>query len=145
MTDHCYYCERKFGYQKPGPECSRKPLIRTKDHIVPVSKGGNNSSYNIVYCCFDCNHLKGDLTLEEFIEKINKFISKTKATKTRYTTMLKNVRELIDLKAPIMPLLLKKAGDKRNRIQPQKLPPEQVLPFLADSWQRSFEEKRKSF
>ena len=37
----------------------------TIDHVVPVSKGGNNSWTNWVTCCKKCNSAKGDMTLEE--------------------------------------------------------------------------------
>lgn len=53
----CIYCQRKCG--KFGP---------TKDHLVPVSRGGSNGLDNCVPCCKQCNSLKGDLTVEEFLE-----------------------------------------------------------------------------
>lgn len=37
----------------------------TKDHILPSSRGGDNSWTNLVSCCFDCNSRKADRTPEE--------------------------------------------------------------------------------
>jgi len=40
-----------------------KPL--TVDHIIPVSRGGQNTWQNLTTCCFSCNNKKGDRLLEE--------------------------------------------------------------------------------
>ncbi len=37
----------------------------TVDHIIPVSKGGQNIWKNMVTCCFSCNNKKGNLMPEE--------------------------------------------------------------------------------
>lgn len=37
------------------------------DHIVPLSKGGNNEDYNLITACHKCNQLKNDKSLKEFI------------------------------------------------------------------------------
>ncbi len=52
----CYYCEAELNGQN-----------RTKDHMVPKSKGGILSKDNKVYSCFNCNQLKGDLDPVEFL------------------------------------------------------------------------------
>jgi len=52
---HCFYC---------GKALSRRRA--TKDHVIPLSKGGGNSQKNIVDACRKCNSEKGCLTIEEF-------------------------------------------------------------------------------
>lgn len=37
----------------------------TRDHVVPVSRGGENSWENVVTACSTCNNRKGDRTPEE--------------------------------------------------------------------------------
>lgn len=37
----------------------------TIDHIVPKSRGGENSFYNCVVACFECNNKKNNLLLDE--------------------------------------------------------------------------------
>jgi 5-methylcytosine-specific restriction endonuclease McrA len=50
----CQYC----GEKKPGNEL-------TLDHILPRSRGGDNSPVNIVTACVPCNTRKGDRTPNE--------------------------------------------------------------------------------
>jgi len=50
--DHqCVYCGSKRNL--------------TIDHVVPKSKGGNNTWANLVTCCSPCNRKKGDKTPEQ--------------------------------------------------------------------------------
>ena len=42
------------------------------EHIIPKSKGGTNSPYNLVIACKKCNKLKGKSSLKEFGELMNK-------------------------------------------------------------------------
>jgi 5-methylcytosine-specific restriction endonuclease McrA len=37
----------------------------TIDHVIPKSRGGENSWENMVTCCFDCNSRKGNKTPKE--------------------------------------------------------------------------------
>lgn len=57
----CYYCEEEVGTDR---EESKRPTI---DHKTPMSRGGSRRKLsNVVLACYECNHLKGDMTEEEF-------------------------------------------------------------------------------
>jgi 5-methylcytosine-specific restriction endonuclease McrA len=56
VGDVCCYCDRPFG----------KGLEFTKEHIVPVSKGGSNKLSNLTPCCFECNQLRSNLDIKQF-------------------------------------------------------------------------------
>jgi len=50
----CMYC----GQQFPAHQL-------TRDHLLPISRGGLDSWNNVVTACHSCNHAKGALTPEE--------------------------------------------------------------------------------
>ena len=50
----CMYC---------GKEYSRHSL--TRDHVMPISRGGEDSWENLVCACVKCNNRKGDRTPDE--------------------------------------------------------------------------------
>jgi len=50
----CAYCGKRFGAND-----------LTRDHIIPKSKGGENSWMNVVTACRRCNGIKGDRLLQE--------------------------------------------------------------------------------
>lgn len=52
-NNKCFYCG-----------CESEPL--TKDHIMPVIKGGNDNINNIVPSCMQCNRRKGTKLIAEF-------------------------------------------------------------------------------
>lgn len=45
--------------------CGRSDLPLTIDHLIPKSKGGQDTWENLVAACIKCNNKKGDRTLEE--------------------------------------------------------------------------------
>lgn len=45
--------------------CGRSDLPLTIDHVIPKSKGGQDTWENLVAACIKCNNKKGDRTLEE--------------------------------------------------------------------------------
>jgi 5-methylcytosine-specific restriction endonuclease McrA len=51
----CMYCGEQF-----------KQVDLTRDHIIPMSRGGTDSWENVVTACYRCNNQKGNLTPEEW-------------------------------------------------------------------------------
>lgn len=45
--------------------CGRSDLSLTIDHVLPKSKGGQDTWENLVTACIKCNNKKGDRTLED--------------------------------------------------------------------------------
>jgi HNH endonuclease len=41
----------------------------TLEHIEPLSVGGTNDPHNLLPVCADCNHAKGSLTLQAFVDE----------------------------------------------------------------------------
>lgn len=58
--DNCRYCSKVVDWSD-----RRSPNGGTYDHVVPISKGGDESAENIVVCCRDCNGRKGAQTPDE--------------------------------------------------------------------------------
>jgi 5-methylcytosine-specific restriction endonuclease McrA len=52
----CIYCGTKLTKENA-----------TADHIVPISKGGNNTQINLIVCCKDCNSERGNLSFKTFM------------------------------------------------------------------------------
>jgi len=50
----CMYCGQQFSAG-----------VLTRDHIVPVSKGGRDEWTNVVSACRPCNHRKDNKTLDQ--------------------------------------------------------------------------------
>lgn len=49
----CVYCMKRTGRL-------------TKDHVIPLHRGGNHTEANLVPACRSCNSSKGKSTLEEW-------------------------------------------------------------------------------
>lgn len=41
-------------------------LRKTRDHYIPISRGGSNAKSNIKAACYACNHLKGDMMPDQW-------------------------------------------------------------------------------
>ena len=54
QENKCFFCECDLSEYK------------AIEHLTPVSKGGDNHFYNLVYSCKSCNSKKRQKTLEEF-------------------------------------------------------------------------------
>ena len=62
----CYYCGNKMEL-KWGSEFSF-----TFDHYIPKSKSGLDSADNLVFCCRDCNFLKGNMPAEKYMNNMER-------------------------------------------------------------------------
>ena len=43
----------------------------TTDHIVPISKGGNNCQVNLVVVCIECNNERGNMDFYQYLKLKN--------------------------------------------------------------------------
>jgi len=82
----CCYCGKEIIY----------PLIETKEHIIPLSKGGNNNLLNKTECCKTCNSFRGNLDLSEFKKLIQLGIRRKKFYKNYSIEDYKIIEENID-------------------------------------------------
>lgn len=60
----CRYCGRLVELRRTGDVAPRDRM--TFDHVLPVSRGGTHTHANVWASCYDCNVLKGGMTLAEF-------------------------------------------------------------------------------
>jgi 5-methylcytosine-specific restriction endonuclease McrA len=61
QNNECFYCEKKLSDYK------------AIEHLTPLSRGGDNQKYNLVYSCKSCNSQKRSKTLEEFAIENKRF------------------------------------------------------------------------
>jgi 5-methylcytosine-specific restriction endonuclease McrA len=45
--------------------CGRSDIPLTVDHVVPISRGGEDAWENLICACVKCNNVKGDRTPDE--------------------------------------------------------------------------------
>ena len=57
----CLYCNVPLNFENS-----------TTDHIVPISKGGNNTKVNFVVCCEACNNERGEQDFVDYLKIKNK-------------------------------------------------------------------------
>lgn len=97
---NCYYCEVRYGTINKR---TNKPLVKTRDHIVPVSRGGVYHNKNIILCCDKCNTFKGNTFLVDFIISIQRMLlgEIQKRYATEYLTIV--LKNSIDLYKKIKP------------------------------------------
>lgn len=54
QKDRCFYCEDELK------------AFAAIEHLTPISKGGDNQKFNLVWACKSCNSTKRSKTLESF-------------------------------------------------------------------------------
>ena len=59
FEDKCAKCGKREGELLPNG----KKAHLTKDHIIPIGKGGKDEISNIQLLCYDCNQAKADKIL----------------------------------------------------------------------------------
>lgn len=56
----CHYCQQPLTVE-PG-----HPSSVTRDHKIPLCRGGTGDPRNIAIACWRCNNIKADMTEKEF-------------------------------------------------------------------------------
>jgi 5-methylcytosine-specific restriction endonuclease McrA len=84
--DRCFYCTRKFG--------GTRRLKKTLDHLLPLSRGGNNLISNLVLSCASCNQAKGDMDWTEYWQT-QEFRRRRENGKTEKAEKIKPAVEII--------------------------------------------------
>jgi hypothetical protein len=66
---------RRFERLFPGQACyfCGDPS-NSVDHLVPYSRDGVDTPENLVPCCFRCNQMKSNLTIGEFVLRMEKIL-----------------------------------------------------------------------
>lgn len=57
FKSHCVYCGKIVDSEKPQPH----PDAPSRDHFIPISRGGSRGAKNTVLACYDCNQKKGNM------------------------------------------------------------------------------------
>lgn len=90
--------------------CGQKPpaVVLEVDHVMPVSKGGDNEKENLVTSCFDCNRGKGagvidgsyinaSDRLEEMREREEQLKAYERALKAKRRRIEKSINKVSDI------------------------------------------------
>ena len=72
------------------------PLYHNIEHLVPLSKGGNNSEYNKRLCCIKCNSWRGNKSLEVWHAEISELIEENKTKRPYNLNDLKIILQNIE-------------------------------------------------
>ncbi|WP_232217795.1 HNH endonuclease [Virgibacillus sp. SK37] len=104
--DRCVYCGE---------------IANTIDHIIPKSKGGITSFSNCVPACSNCNGVKGNLDIEEYLyyyEPSTTFPGVSRTDSVRYSLL--EITEKIDNINTYLGICLKRTGietDELNNLE----------------------------
>ena len=67
MNEYCCYCGKDFRFEG---------MKKTKEHVVPKSKGGNNSRLNKLPCCRRCNGWRANKSFDDWKAEIEDLINR---------------------------------------------------------------------
>jgi 5-methylcytosine-specific restriction endonuclease McrA len=79
-STRCNYCERIFTESN----------YKTKEHIIPLSKGGNYQLENLVWVCNECNNFRGNKDLPYFYNQIEELLKNNRTIKIKIYTYNRN-------------------------------------------------------
>lgn len=65
----------------------------TKDHLIPLSKGGRNYMQNKKDCCQKCNHMKGCMYPEQFLVFV--ILNRSKFNEYDFNILVENISHVI--------------------------------------------------
>ena len=71
--------------------CGRADIALTLAHVVPASRGGDDSWENLVCACVKCNNRKGDQTPEEACMPLRR-----KPMRPNHVTFIRHVMGVVD-------------------------------------------------
>jgi len=90
---------------------------RTKDHMIPESRGGIKSNDNTAPACRKCNMLKADMTPEEFKKFMERAITLeyhfTKIKTGYFKKVASNCKRIIENSTP-REIIIKNKGDAES-------------------------------
>lgn len=128
-TRRCYYCKRPFGFGFSGCD---GVLKRTRDHIIPKSRGGIFGKDNLIDACHVCNGLKANKTPTEFSAELIKILRNRKFdlnNRQYFETVLESTIQLIHQIGPYQQNLLRKGFT---------LPPSPAFLSILQSYQFTY-------
>lgn len=110
----CFYCERPFNRLYPGEVSGGEHVFKTRDHVIPRSRGGSHHHKNIVEACDKCNRLKANKLLEEFVEFLTSEVRRHcyhGYKKANFLLIIHNAGKLIEQIAPYRQELIYQASE----------------------------------
>ena len=63
----CWYCGDSVALSEPESGIAASGGV---DHLIPSSRGGDDSDENLVACCYSCNSRKATSTREEYRQRL---------------------------------------------------------------------------
>lgn len=84
----CYYCDKPIVHYKAATHANGLyGNKRTKEHIIPRSKGGTNNSINIIWACEKCNSRRSSISIEDYY----KSMCRTKEERKRVAELIEYI------------------------------------------------------
>ncbi len=138
----CCYCGRWIVF----------PLKDTAEHLVPLSKGGNDRPINKRRCCHRCNTWRGNTSLDNFKNDVLYYLNERR-TKIGYSkldleTMVENIEYIQQYISTSEDRLLRPHSHKyipnrAKRKKPFELTNESIAKNIVASFSETLSPKKK--